>query len=1225
MAAATPREAHGRIDRIELCDFKSYRGNHVIGPFRNFTAIVGPNGSGKSNLMDAISFVLGVKSSQLRGAALKDLVYNGDGGNSGQTSKSFVRLAYEMADGKEVHFTRIINAQGTSEYKIDNRTVGWEAYSERLKSFGIMTKARNSLVFQGDIESIAAKGPKELTQLIEQISGSEAFKKEFEELEASKIRAEEKTSFAFTKRKGLQVERKQKQEQKNEAERYQRLQEDLKALKAEYFLWQIFHQQEDMNKAESEVLKLNEELEELSTTEGLIQKEIEQKKKAKAKSHKEVLVVEKKLALKKKEIDKKKPEEVKVKEEIQRANKRLKTGEKNLEKMKQEAEQQETDKQKLRQDLENVVAAKEEFEEQLKQAAKEDESLKLLDSQLGEYNKLKEQAGAKTFKIKQDLATKDRDHQADNGLRLSLEENVRELDSRIQQLEAQLEESKARGEKLLNSRTEAEEQLSSAKKEKEQLVEKARRDLARKEHVQQKLDEIEGSLREAKYDKKEHERDSRMREAVGALKRLMPGVHGRVFDLCKVRQRKYNLAVSVVMGKNMDAVVTNDEKTAKECIRYLKEQRIPPMTFLPLATILTKPVNERLRTLGGTSRLVLDVLDYDPQYERAMIYACGGTVVCDRIEEAKRLGFSGPERLKVVSTDGTLIHKSGMITGGVTGGLEARASRFNAQAVEGIQQERARYTKELQEISGGRVVQVQEQELNTRIDGLEKKIQYIEVDHKVTQEKIEKVKGEVITLKEERKKLLPELNKVRQAIAAREQEMQALRKVMNEETDKVFSGFSRSVGVQNIREYEENQLRRAEETAKQRMTFNTHIAKLKNQLQFEENRDTSRKVREAEDKIQKDTELLMKLQKREEDLHLASSKDLQDLEIFKKDANSARSRMEELDLEIKELGKRSHGQTQEVGKIKKKLSVKETETEQYRSRIKDVLQTSELEQVELPTSSGSQFVPMQVDNEEEAPFTVPELDYSRVPRSKQSQLTDKERARVDEEYRLEIEEKAASLAKAAPNMKAAEQFEHVKEKESEVLEELDTAKNDAKLIAEQFFAKRQERLGLFTDAFNHISSVIDPIYKELTKSPTHPLGGTAYLSLENPDEPFLHGIKYTAMPPTKRFRDMEQLSGGEKTVAALALLFAIHSFKPTPFFVLDEVDAALDNINVGKVASYIRGRTREGADIPFQSIVISLKDTFFDKADALVGVCRDSELLSSRTLTFDLNKYGSAA
>ncbi|KAL7719427.1 RecF/RecN/SMC N-terminal domain-containing protein [Entamoeba marina] len=142
------------------------------------------------------------------------------------------------------------------------------------------------------------------------------------------------------------------------------------------------------------------------------------------------------------------------------------------------------------------------------------------------------------------------------------------------------------------------------------------------------------------------------------------------------------------------------------------------------------------------------------------------------------------------------------------------------------------------------------------------------------------------------------------------------------------------------------------------------------------------------------------------------------------------------------------------------------------------------------------------------------------------------------------------------------------------------------------------------DAFEHISSTIDPIYKELTRSSRHPLGGTAYLSLENTDEPYLGGLKYSAMPPLKRFHDLEQLSGGEKTIAALALLFAI------------QIDAALDIPNIIQVAKYIQ---KKCSDVQF--LVISLKDTLYEKADALVGVARDLPNHTSTTFTLNLAEY----
>jgi structural maintenance of chromosome 1 len=155
------------------------------------------------------------------------------------------------------------------------------------------------------------------------------------------------------------------------------------------------------------------------------------------------------------------------------------------------------------------------------------------------------------------------------------------------------------------------------------------------------------------------------------------------------------------------------------------------------------------------------------------------------------------------------------------------------------------------------------------------------------------------------------------------------------------------------------------------------------------------------------------------------------------------------------------------------------------------------------------------------------------------------------------------------------------------------------------------------DAYNHIEEALKTIYTDMTKSSKHPLGGNAYLSLDDIEEPYKGGLKFNAMPPMKRFRDMEQLSGGEKTVAALSLLFAIHSYHPAPFFVMDEVDAALDNINLRKVSNYICQRSRTD----FQCIVISLKDMFYEHSDHLIGIYRDVNANSSKSLTLDLTKF----
>jgi structural maintenance of chromosome 1 len=236
-----------------------------------------------------------------------------------------------------------------------------------------------------------------------------------------------------------------------------------------------------------------------------------------------------------------------------------------------------------------------------------------------------------------------------------------------------------------------------------------------------------------------------------------------------------------------------------------------------------------------------------------------------------------------------------------------------------------------------------------------------------------------------------------------------------------------------------------------------------------------------------------------------------------------------------------------------------------------------------------------------------------------SSLAAEERTAAPSEYESgmadEIEEASRQIEGMAPNMKALVQYEEVQARLHSVEADFEDSRSTTKSIVQQFASVQAKRHQRYMSAFKHISEHLDDIYKRLTQVEGVPLGGTAYLSLEDPSEPYLHGTKYTAMPAGKRFRDMDQLSGGEKTVAALALLFAIHKYRPSPFFVMDEIDAALDNVNVKRVAQYIRERAAEGS---LQFVVISLKDNFYQLAHGLVGIYRDRREEASACVTIDL-------
>jgi structural maintenance of chromosome 1 len=194
-----------------------------------------------------------------------------------------------------------------------------------------------------------------------------------------------------------------------------------------------------------------------------------------------------------------------------------------------------------------------------------------------------------------------------------------------------------------------------------------------------------------------------------------------------------------------------------------------------------------------------------------------------------------------------------------------------------------------------------------------------------------------------------------------------------------------------------------------------------------------------------------------------------------------------------------------------------------------------------------------------------ELDYDALD----DDLKDEDNDAMESKLHDDITNLNATLDKMQPNAHAAQRLAAVEQRAKDTEQEYDDSRNTYRDLKARFEDTMEKRNELFHKAFSHISEQIEPIYSNLTKSDEFPAGGRAYLTADE-EEPYLAGVNYHTMPPTKRFRDMEHLSGGEKTMAALALLFAIHSYQPSPFFVLDEVDAALDNANVGKLVNYVR-------------------------------------------------------
>ena len=965
---------------------------------------------------------------------------------------------------------------------------------------------------------------------------------------------------------------------------------------------------------------------------------------------------------------------MRVKEETSRTKKRLELATKQLQRHAQDAAESKADVERLTRDLENVNAAEKAFEkdfaERQKKKNKDGGDLELGAKQMDEYNRRKEEAGAKTFKLRQERDGLAAAAAAEELTRARHASKVDELAARLAVLDEQLESERARDAALRDGEASTTAELEDGREREKAITDEKRKSRAKQENLAGKVEELSGKLREAKADRKESERETRAAEAVTSLRRMLPGVHGRVTDLIKVSQKKFNLAVITVLGKDADAVVVDDAATAKECVRYLKEQRIAPMTFLPVNQLKVFEPDERLRHLGGTSKLCVDVVSFDESVKRAMIYAMGGdTLVCDTHEEAKRHSFgAGDRRLKVVSLDGTMIKKSGEMTGGNSGSLEAKASRFDAEEIEQLRADRQAAEESLAKIKPVAALIAEEQESAARLARLEKDLQYAAVDRKMCAEKIEKLTKDAANIKRELDATSPELKAAEKACEKAAAAVEAVEAKIHAAEDAVYAEFSASVGVANIREYEENNLAMLQLGAEERARFTTQRAKLTEQLNYERSRDTEGPRARAAADIERFEKDLERLLAEAEKAKAEAEERRETLEAWEREAAEAKADAEAVEQEVKDVRQRLGVLSQEGAKLQRLVGNKRSVVDALRESRADIIAAARMERIKLPRAEDDEggdddddvlALPapvkkltsgmddddddddgevdadaMEADEEErrksaagfrEAAFKT-KLDYDGLaPRLKKAPRPS-DRERIDDELRANVEKKLTQLERLEPNMKAIDQYEGIKEKERAQTEELEECRKKTKAAHDAFERVKSERASTFMAAYKHISDAIDKVYKELTMSPSHPLGGTAYLALESLEEPYNAGLKFTAMPPTKRFREMEALSGGEKTMAALALLFAIHSYKSSPFFVLDEIDASLDKTNVEKMARFIRNRSHGlggGADgAPCQSIVISLKDYFFDKADSLVGVTRDVHDACSRVLTFDLEPYG---
>ncbi|XP_044742262.1 structural maintenance of chromosomes protein 1A [Chrysoperla carnea] len=1224
------------LKHIEVENFKSYRGKLIIGPLKSFNAVIGPNGSGKSNFMDAVSFVMGEKTSSLRVKKFSDLIH-GASINKPVSRSCSVTAVFELEDGTEKSFMRTVN-YGSSDHKINNQNVSQQAYLNELEKLGINVKAKNFLVFQGAVESIAMKNPKERTALFEEISGSGVLKQEYDRLRLEMLKAEEETQFSYQKKKGISAERKEARLEKEEADKYARLKADLADKQIELQLFRLFHNEREIKELEEELKRKQHEVEKIEKKKEKAEEVLKEKKKEQGKAGRELAKIEQEIREMEAETSKKKPQFIKAKERVSHIQKKLEGAQKTLEKARKANDAHLNDIRKLEEELAKVEAEQAEYEATIAgESESQGRSVQLEDAQVREYHRLKEAAGKQSARYLQQLDSVNREQKADQDRLDNVYRMRTDAENKRSQKEHEKEEMQKRIEKLADHIRTNEQALKEKRKMCLELQSDVGTSKGRVLEIEKQLEEVVEQLGDAKVDKHEDSRRKKKQEIVERFKSNYPGVYDRMISMCQPIHKRYNVAITKVLGKYMEAIVVDTEHTARQCIQYLKEQMLEPETFLPLDYLQTKPLKERLRNIQSPSgvKLLYDVLTFQPQaINRAVLFATNNALVCETPDDANKVAYEMDKyRYDCVALDGTFYQKSGIISGGSLD-LARKAKRWDEKHMAQLKAKKEKLSEELRESMKNSRKESELNTLNSQIAGYESRLKYSKADLATTTKEIETVEKELKRLEKEMKEFGPTIAEIERTMQIRDQKIEEIKENMNNVEDVVFASFCEQIGVSNIRQYEERELRTQEQRKQKRLEFEMQINAISSNLEFEKSRDTQNNVSRWERAVHDDEEELESCRKVEAKHRQEIDNDMKNIEKLKSEKVARKQEYDRMEEEVGKARREVGTIAKDIQAVQKQLTSIETKIESKKSARHNILKQCKMDDIAIPMEQGNMEdialeTPANSENSTNNSTIGSSNNSSRqFPRENRVIKIDYRHLSLslrDLEDPDDVKKKENSLNKSikslqdtvtniqAPNMKAIQKLEQASGKLQSTNEELENARKKAKKAKIAFEKVQKERHDKFMTCFEYVANEIDTIYKSLTKNQS----AQAMIVPENPEEPFLDGINYNCVAPGKRFQPMQNLSGGEKTVAALALLFAIHSFQPAPFFVLDEIDAALDNTNIGKVASYIREKTAN-----LQTIVISLKEEFYSHADSLFGIVPDQgECLISNCLTIDLNQF----
>ena len=1180
------------LKRLELQGFKSFADKTILELRPGITTVIGPNGSGKSNISDAIRWVLGEQSMKsLRGTKSLDIIF---AGTQNRKSLGFAEasLVFDNSDGAlpieftEVTVTRKIYRSGETGYYINKTPCRLKDVLELFMDTGV-GKDGYSIIGQGKIDEILSNKSEDRRHIFEEAAGivkyrsrKEEAEKKLEHTKLNLLRINDIISEIEGNLGPLQT-------QSEKAKKYLNLREELKNIEVGLFVYNIEKYKENLqqivqdidvmqsqcNDEEGKLERVKILKEELKSSIDEITEQIENMSNLGFESQKEIEQLNSEINVAKTRITNNNENNVRFTDEIQEQNEKI-------QELKQELEQKEAKKDNLKQNKEKF---EKELNEKQEELAKITEKLSAKELEIEGYKQTVEQNTDKKYELQSEINAQEINFQ-------NHEKRQNQIKQEIQTTISELDNTRMNKEEISKGFYESENKKNKAQKSLEEVAKQ-------KQEANQKIKSFESNINILSSDMRikesrlkflietEKEKEGYIKSVKSLLKDcenikdLGKGMHGVLANIIEVPD-ELETAIEMCLGASLQNIVTDTEEDAKKLVEHLRKNNLGRASFLPIASVKGKKLEKLKGNESGVIGIASDLVKFNKKYEQIILNLLGRTVIVDNMNTAIKVAKQNGYTFRIVTKDGDLINPSGAITGGSVAKKTVNILG-RGKEIEKLEKEIKNIKSKIQKL------EEEKEEYEQSIEGilelsanLEKELQEIDITYATEKQKmisidenIQKLQNRLNKLKEEQKNL--ETLK-QESIEQKEKIQEETQKItnQNEELSKLISEFA--------------ELNKDDQKYIDDLNFD--ITNLKISVSSFDESESS--IQEIQERIN------------------------QELNNAKASIENKNNQIEQIKVENENLEKTIQETLNKIEEIKQKVSNSSAEIEkmkQERTQKSEKLSKQEDEitsKFKIIEDLKSQLVKLDVKKtkvEEDINTIINKMweEYELTPNNVEG-YAKPENVALTQKRVNNIRTEIRDLGSV--NVDSIDEYKNLKDRYDFMSEQRLDLENTMSKLRKVITDMTQIMKEQFREKFKIINKNFGEVFAELFG------GGKASLNLEDEENILECGIEITVQPPGKKLQNMMLLSGGEKAFTAIALLFAILKINPAPFCVLDEIEAALDDVNVFRYADYLKKFTEHT-----QFLVITHRKGTMEAADTVYGVTMEESGIS-KLLSMKLNK-----